>query len=275
MGFLDHLEELRRRIIRACLAIAGGMLVAFFFVNRIGDFVLGPTLRALPPGDAIIYTRPGEGFAFYVDVAFIGGAVLAAPFVMYQVWQFIAPALYAKEKKLVIPFVALTTIGTVAGALFSHYVMFPATIKFLATFHSPSMRFVPRVEDTFQLYKMMLIGMVGVFQIPTLVYFLAKMQLVTARFLWRNLKYAILITFIVSAVLTPSSDPWNQTLFAAPMIVLYLIGILIAWIVRPGPETRPDEGASTRLRLVVGAMVIDQARREAVARRLSADRAAR
>src|SRR5215467_9342377 len=84
MGFLDHLEELRRRIIRSCLAIAGGMLVAFFFVNRIGDFVLGPTLRALPQGDAIIYTRPGEGFAFYVDVAFIGGAVLAAPFVMYQ-----------------------------------------------------------------------------------------------------------------------------------------------------------------------------------------------
>jgi sec-independent protein translocase protein TatC len=261
MGFLDHLEELRRRIIRSCLAIGGGMLVAFFFVNRIGDFILGPTLRALPPGDAIIYTRPGEGFAFYVDVAFIGGAVLAAPFVMYQVWQFIAPALYAREKKLVIPFVALTTIGSVAGALFSHYLMFPATITFLATFHSPSMRFVPRVEDTFQLYKMMLIGMVAVFQIPTLVYFLAKMRLVTARFLWRNLKYAILITFIVSAVLTPSSDPWNQTLFAAPMIALYLIGILIAWIVRPGGETRPDDGTSTRLRLVVGAMVIDQARR--------------
>src|ERR1700716_634417 len=84
MGFLEHLDELRKRIIRSCIAIAAGMLVAFFFVDRLGVFILAPTLKTLPPGDALIYTKPGEGFAFYLDIALIGGIVLAAPFVMYQ-----------------------------------------------------------------------------------------------------------------------------------------------------------------------------------------------
>ncbi|MBI3492768.1 MAG: twin-arginine translocase subunit TatC [Acidobacteria bacterium] len=257
MGFLDHLDELRKRLIRSCLAIAGGMVVAFFFVDRLGDFVLGPTLKALPDG-ALIITKPGEGFAFYLDVALIGGVVLAAPFVMYQVWRFIAPGLYATEKKFAIPFVALTTVGSIGGAAFTHYVMFPATIAFLSTFHSRSMKFTPRVEDTFELYKMMLLGMVVVFQIPTVVFFLAKMRLVTAGFLWRNIKYAILIIFIVAAVLTPSADPWNQTIFAAPMLALYVLSIGIAWAVAP----RRGKGTPTdaKLKLVIGAMVIEQAR---------------
>src|SRR5262249_9657166 len=98
VGFLDHLAELGTRVIRSVMAMAAGMLAAFFFADRLGDFVLAPTLRTLPPGDAIIYTKPGEGMAFYLDIAFIGGLVLAAPAVMYQVWRFIAPGLYATEK---------------------------------------------------------------------------------------------------------------------------------------------------------------------------------
>jgi len=260
MGFLEHLDELRKRIIRSCIAIAAGMLVAFFFVDRLGDFILAPTLKTLPPGDALIYTKPGEGFAFYLDVALIGGIVLAAPFVMYQVWRFIAPGLYAKEKKFAVPFVVLTTVGSIGGALFTHYLMFPATIAFLGTFHSAAMRFVPRVEDTFELYKNMMIGMVVVFQMPTLIFFLAKMRLVTARFLWRNIQYAILIIFILAAALTPSTDPWNQTIFAAPMILLYMAGIVIAWIVGPKQDGASQSDAH-KLRLVFAATVIDQARR--------------
>jgi sec-independent protein translocase protein TatC len=262
MGFLEHLDELRTRIIRSCIAIAAGMLVTFFFYDRLGDFILAPTLATLPAGDALIFTKPGEGFAFYLDVAFIGGIVLAAPFVMYQVWQFIAPGLYATEKKFAVPFVVFTTIGSIGGALFSHYLLFPATITFLGTFHSRTMKFVPRVEDTFELYKNMIIGMVAVFQMPTLVFFLARMRLVTARFLWRNIKYAILIIFIAAALLTSSADAWNQTIFAAPMIGLYLISIVIAWIVAPKKEARPSSRAdSTKLRLVFAATVIDQTRR--------------
>ncbi len=186
--------------------------------------------------------------------------VLAAPFVMYHVWGFGAPGLYAKEKKYVIPFVALSTLGPLGGAAFTHYLMFPATIAFFGTFNSKAMRFVPRVEDTWDLYKSMMIGMVIVFQMPTLVFFLARLRLVTAGFLWRNFKYAILIIFILAAVLTSSPDWWNQTVFALPMIGLYIISIAIAWLAAPrrGDPARNDV---PKLRLVIAATVIDQAAR--------------
>ena len=262
MSFLDHLDELRTRLIRSLLAIGAGMLVAFFFVDRIGSFVLAPTIRMLPPGDTLIYTKPGEGFSFYLDIALIGGLVLAAPFVMYQVWRFVAPGLYAKERKYVIPFVLFSTVGTLGGASFAHYLMFPATIAFFGTFNSTVMRFVPRVEDTFDLYKGMMIGMILVFQMPTLVFFLARLRLVTARFLWRNFKYAILIIFILAAVLTSSPDWWNQTVFALPMIALYLISIAIAWMVAPKRDDKADRSDAPKLRLVIAATVIDQASRK-------------
>jgi len=259
MGFLEHLDELRVRIIRAGIAVGVGMLIAFAFYQRLGDFVLQPIIASLPAGAALVYIKPGEGFSFYLNVSLIGGLLLAAPFVMYQVWRFIAPGLYAKETRFAVPFVVLTTVGSIGGALFTHYVMFPATISFLGTFHSTAMRFVPRVEDTFDLYKNMMIGMVVVFQMPTLIFFLAKMRLVTARFLWRNIQYAILIIFILAAALTPSTDPWNQTIFALPMIALYLLSIALAWIVAPKGSAEPDR--SMHLRLVFAATVIDQARR--------------
>jgi sec-independent protein translocase protein TatC len=233
MPFLEHLDELRKRILRSCVAIAVGTAIACVFVGRIFTFVFAPAMRMLPAGSTLIYTQPGEAFSLEIDLALIAGSLLAAPFVMYQVWLFIAPGLYAKEKKLAVPFVLLTSIGTIAGAAFSHYVLFPSMIAFFGTFSSTDLQFLPRVEDVFDLYLKMLLGMVAVFQIPTLVFFLARMRLVTARFLWRHIKYAILLIFIVAAVLTPSTDPWNQTVFAAPMIVLYLLSIAIAWAVAP------------------------------------------
>ena len=261
MGFLEHLDELRQRLIRACIALGAGMVIAFLFVDRIADFVLAPTLRTLPPGTDLIATKPGETFSFYLNVALIGGVVLSAPFVMYQVWRFIAPGLYAKEKKLVVPFLLLTTAGTVSGVLFTHYVMFPAMMSFFAKFSSGRLRFLPRLEDTFDLYLNMLLGIVVVFQIPTLTLFLAKMRLVSARFLWRHLKEAILIIFIVAAALTPSTDPWNQTVFAAPMVALYVFSIGIAWLA--GPRRGKDASVdSPKLRLVIAATVMDHARRQ-------------
>ena len=261
MGFLDHLDELRTRIIRSCIAVAIGMLVAFGFIGRIADFVLGPTLRMLPPGTGLIMTRLGEGLSFYMDVAFLGGVVLAAPFVTYQVWRFIAPGLYPRERRLIVPFITLAASGTLAGALFSHYVLFPSMVAFFGTFDSPRMRLMPRVEDTFALYKNMLIGMVAVFQIPTLVFFLARLRIVTPRFLWRHLRYAVLVSFIAAAVLTPSSDPWNQAVVAAPMIALYLLSIGVAWIVAPRRSDAAARSASRDLKLVFAATVIEQASR--------------
>jgi sec-independent protein translocase protein TatC len=233
MSFLDHLEVLRKRLIHACAAVVVGMLIAFAFIDRILHFVLSPAMRVLPPGSKFIYTEPAEAFLMEINLAVIAGIVLAAPYIMYQVWLFIAPGLYSKEKWFAIPFVTLTTVGAICGAAFSHYIVFPYMIAFFGTFASTQMDFMPKLSDTFDLYQKMLLGMTVVFQIPTIVFFLAKMQVVTAGFLWRQFRYAILLAFIAAAILTPSADPWNQTVFAAPMIALYLISIGIAWLVQP------------------------------------------
>jgi sec-independent protein translocase protein TatC len=152
------------------------------------------------------------------------------------VWLFIAPGLYANEKRLAIPFVVFGTVGFVGGTVFNHYIVFPFMMRFFASFNTPDLVFMPRLEDVFDLYSKMLLGMGVVFQMPTLVYFLAKMRLVTAGFLLRHFKYAFLIIFIVAAVITPTGDMITQTIFAAPMVGLYILSIFIAWIVRPRQE---------------------------------------
>ena len=268
MGFLDHLEELRKRLIKSCIAIGVGMAVSAIFIDRIANFVLSQILRTLPAGSALIYTNPSEGFSFWFTLALIAGVVLAAPFVMYQVWGFIAPGLYASEKKFVVPFVLLTSVGTIAGALFSNYFLFPGMMKFFSTFSSKYLVMMPSINDTFDHYTKMMLGMVVVFQMPTLVYFLAKLRLVTARFLWRHMKYAILIIFTVAALLTSSTDAWTQTMFALPMIGLYLISIVIAWIVGPKRDKEaPSRSTSAKLGLVIAATAFEQARRRRLSNR--------
>ena len=233
MSFLEHLDELRRRIVYSLAGVGVGLIFGFLWLGRIGTFLLEPTYSVLPAGRHMIYTQPGEAFSFNIQIALIAGVVFAAPVIMYQVWLFVAPGLYQKEKKLAIPFVALSTIGFLTGALFNHYVVFKFMMRFFASFDTNELVFMPRLEDVFDLYTKMLLGMGVVFQMPTIVLFLAKMQLVTWRFLARHFKYAVLIIFIVAAIITPSPDAVTQTLFAAPMIGLYLVGIAIAWIVGP------------------------------------------
>jgi sec-independent protein translocase protein TatC len=237
---LDHLEELRKRMVFACITVAVGMVVAFFFIDRIVNFVLAPTRAALPPGASLIYTQPTEAFSLYIQVALMAGAVLTSPIVVYQLWRFIAPGLRGSDKRLAIPFVLLMTTGAIGGAAFGHYIVFPYMITFFGTFSSPNLTFMPKLNDVFGLYTKMILGMVIVFQIPTLAYFLARLGLVTARLLWRNFKYAVFVIFILAAVLTPSADPWNQMVFAAPMIALYLLSIGIAWFcARPRTASAP------------------------------------
>src|SRR3981081_196748 len=189
MSFLEHLDELRKRIINSCIAIAVCVLLGFGFIDKIFNFIFAPTRRALPPGVKLIYTQPGEAFSLYIEIALIIGVMLAAPFIMYQVWRFIAPGLYSNEKRFAIPFVLFTTLGFLAGATFNHYVAFPFMMAFFASFNGLDLAFMPRLEDTFGLYTKMLIGMGLVFQMPTVVFFLAKMKLVTAGVLWEKPRY--------------------------------------------------------------------------------------
>jgi len=233
MSFLEHLDELRKRIVNSALAICVGILVSFAFVSKIYDFLMAPTMTLLPPGSKLIYTEPGEAFSLYLQLSLIAGIILSAPFIMYQVWLFIAPGLYSNEKKFAIPFVLLSTLGFVGGAAFNHYIMFPWMMAFFASFNTADLVFMPKLEAVFSLYTKFLLAMGIVFQMPTLVFFLAKMGLITARFLVQKFKFAVLVIFIISAVITPTGDPVTQMVFAAPMVGLYLLGIAIAWIVGP------------------------------------------
>ncbi len=238
MSFLEHLDELRRRIIAACIGILVGCLVSFTFITKIYDFIMKPLAAMLPAGSKMIYTEPTEAFVLYLKLALLSGVILASPVVLWQVWLFIAPGLYAREKRIAIPFVVLATIGFVAGAAFSHYLLFPWMWRFLASFGNDYMMFAPKIESVFSLYAKMMLGMALIFQMPTVVYFLARLGLVTAGFLIRQFKFAVLIIFIVAAVITPTGDMLTQTLFAAPMVGLYLISIVIAWIVGFGRRRR-------------------------------------
>jgi sec-independent protein translocase protein TatC len=244
MSFLEHLDELRKRLVNSAIAIAVGVVAGFALINRIVDFILAPTRQALPPGVKLIYTEPGEAFSLYVQIALIIGVVFAAPFIMYQVWMFIAPGLYSNEKRLAIPFVLFTTIGFLLGAAFNHYIAFPFMMAFFASFNTPDLMFMPKLDDVFGLYTKMLLGMGIVFQMPTVVFFLAKMRLITARFLISNFGYAFLIIFIIAAVITPTGDMMTQTIFAAPMVALYILSIFIAWVVGPKRVRAPKDAVS-------------------------------
>ena len=243
MTFLEHLDELRKRITHAVAALLVGFLIAFAFINQIFQFVYA-RLTSQIPGGKFIYTEPGEAFFLWMKVALLMGVLIASPYIMWQVWLFIAPGLYAKEKRLAIPFVISSSGLFIGGAAFSHYVLFPAAWAFFGSFSNDFMQFTPRVAPVWDLYVKLLLGMGLVFQMPVLMFVLARLGIVTAGFLARNIKYAVLLIFIAAAILTPDASPVNQVLVAAPMIVLYLVGIIVAWIFGKSKKSDRDDDSA-------------------------------
>jgi sec-independent protein translocase protein TatC len=233
MGLLEHLEELRRRLIVALSAVVGGALVGLIVADRVFDFVMQPLRQALPAGAERIYTEPTEGFGVYLQVVILTGLIVASPVVLWQAWAFIAPGLYTREKRVAIPFVMSATCCFLAGAAFSHYIAFPAATTFLASFSNDYIKFRPRLGPSFAMYLHMLLIFGATFQMPTVTMFLARLGMITARWLIRHVKYAILLIFIVAAVATPTADPSGQIVLAVPMLVLYAISIVVAWVCAP------------------------------------------
>jgi sec-independent protein translocase protein TatC len=230
MTFLEHLDELRRRITHAIIGLLVGFVLAFALVNQISTFVFARLTADIPDGK-LIFTQPTEAFFLWMKIAALAGVLISSPYLMWQVWLFIAPGLYSKEKKLAIPFVVGSSALFIGGAAFSHYIVFPFAWKFFASFSNDFLEFMPRVQDVFSLYVKLLLALGLVFQLPMLVFVLAKLGIVTAGFLVRNIKYAVLILFIVAAVITPDASPVTQSLVAAPMFALYLFSIGVAWLV--------------------------------------------
>jgi sec-independent protein translocase protein TatC len=230
MSFLEHLDELRKRLIQSIIGLAVGCGIAYIFIGRIFDFIMRPLQQMLPEGGKLIYTSGAEPFMLYLKIGFLAGLFIASPWVLWQVWLFIAPGLYSHEKKFAIPFVLLSSVFFILGGLFCHFVAFPWTWKFFISFSTDYMAFYPKIDEAFGLYTKMILGFGLIFEMPTLVFFLARLGVITAAFLLRYFKYAVLVIFIVAAVISPGTDAMSQLIMAVPMLGLYAVSILIAWM---------------------------------------------
>ena len=235
MGFLEHLDELRRRLIYSVYAIAGCSVVAFWFIGDLNRYMLAYFAGL---AGRLLATQITEGFIFEFKVGLLAAFILASPFVFAQLWFFVAPGLYAREKKVVFPFVLSVTTLFACGVVFAHLIAFPAMIKFfVGNFSNSYLEIRPSIQLVFSFYLKMVLGFGLVFEMPVLVFFLARFGIVSAGFLWGKTRYAILIIFIIAAIVTPTPDPINQTIFALPMIGLYFISIGVAWAFG---KKRPD-----------------------------------
>jgi len=229
--FLSHLEELRKRLITCAIGVGIGFVVAYIFSERLFQLLIAPLYTVMPEGDQLIYTNLPEMFFTYIKVAFITGIMLAAPLIFYELWMFVAPGLYQKEKKYLIPFVVCSTILFVGGGLFGYFVVFPFGFKFFIGFSNEYVKALPSVKQYFSFSIKLLIAFGAVFELPLIIYFLAKMGIVTPEFLKQKRKYAILMTFTLAAILTPP-DVVTQCMMAGPLIILYEIGILVSKLAR-------------------------------------------
>jgi sec-independent protein translocase protein TatC len=242
MSFLDHLDELRRRIIYALVAVLIGLGIALFFIGPIFQFIFKPMQALLPAGQTLIYTDPSEAFFLQIKIALMAGLILASPVVASQVWLFIAPGLYVHEKKLAIPFIVMSSFFFVAGAAFSHYLVFPIVWRFFVGFTNEFLTFMPRVEPAFSMYLRLVLALGITFQLPTIVLFLARLGVVTPRFMIRHFKYAILIIVVASAALSPDGGGVGMLAMGGPVIVLYIFSIGLAWVF--GKKKRVADEAS-------------------------------
>ena len=228
MSFLDHLEELRRRLIVSFSAIGIAFLLCWVYARQIYHFLAVPITQNLG-GGKLVFTNPTDPFTIYMKVALIAGIFVASPVVLWQVWLFVSPGLYRHEKKYALPFIFFSSLLFILGGVFAYKIAFPLSLKFLISLGDD---FQPMVTITeyLDLALVVILGCGIIFEIPILIFFLTILGVVNARFLLKNLRYAILVIFVTAAILTPTSDIPNMLIFAMPMLLLYMVGVLVSWI---------------------------------------------
>ena len=231
MTFLQHLEELRKRLIRALAGLVVGFLLCLIVARTVYGWLVRPVLEVLPEGEKLAFTQLTDPFLLYMKVSFLTGIFLMAPYIVLQLWLFIVPGLYERERRYAVPFILFSSLFFIGGGLFAYYIVLPPACKFFIE-QGLDWDFQPVItaRELLSFESKILLGMGFVFQMPILTFFLAKLGIVTTGFLLRNFKYAILIIFILAAILTPTPDVVTQSLFAAPMVVLYLLSILVTAI---------------------------------------------
>lgn len=254
MTFFEHLSELRKRIIYSLYAIAIGTFIGVYLSKYFVAWINKPMLKALADArldPKLIYTHPAGYLNLVITVGVYLGIVLASPFVLYQIWLFVAPALYKHERGAITGFMCSTVFLFLTGIAFGYFVLLPSILHFLVT---PGPLFMIHrdvtpmisVNEYFDLILLILLGMGLMFELPVLIFFLSLFGIVTPKFLWKNFRYAILIITVVAAIITPTPDATTMLVFMSPMIVLYFVGIAVSAVVTRRRERRIGAPAEAR-----------------------------
>jgi sec-independent protein translocase protein TatC len=241
MSFLDHLEELRKRLMYSIAALAVGFLVCWGQAQRIFHLVQLPVLRFLPPGQKLAYTELTSPFFLYMKVAFFAGIFVASPFILFQLWMFISPGLYPRERRYAAPFIIFASLFFIAGGYFGYATVLPMACSFFVDMGKDFQQVIT-IDEYFSFGSKLMLGMGLVFETPILIFFLSRLGIVTPGFLLRKFKYAVLIIFIIAAIITPTPDMVTQSALAVPMILLYLLGIGISFLFGKPREKAPEKG---------------------------------
>ncbi|MCD6561962.1 MAG: twin-arginine translocase subunit TatC [Deltaproteobacteria bacterium] len=236
---MNHLEELRKRLVSCTIAIGIGFVVTYFFSDRLFQLLVEPLKAVMPEGDHLIFTNLPEMFFTYLKVSFIAGIMVSSPVIFYQIWLFIAPGLYPREQKLLIPFVISSTFLFIGGALFGYFIVFPFGFKFFIGFSNEYVKALPSVKEYFSFSLKLLFAFGVVFELPVIIFFLTKIGLITTAMLRQKRKYAILLAFVLSAILTPP-DVITQCMMAGPLIILYEVGIITSLFARKKREGKDE-----------------------------------
>lgn len=245
LPFTAHLAELRDRIIKILVAGFAGFLISYAFKEQIFGFLLKPLNKALPPGSSVIYTGVTEAFFTYLWASLYLGIFIASPFIIYQVWAFVAPGLYMREKRAVLPFIFISIFFFLAGAAFAYYAVFPFAFKFLLSFGAGTLKPLPSAKEYLSFATKLLLAFGIVFEFPTVLLLLSRLGIVTAEFLRQYRRYAILGFFVLAAFITPP-DVVSQLLVAVPLVFLYEFSILLVKLIggpRKGGEEIQEEDA--------------------------------
>jgi len=229
MSFLDHLEELRKRIINSLIAIGVALAVCWTFADYLFKAVQRPILKA--GVSSLVVSSPTEGFNLELKLALMAAVFLASPFVLGQVWLFISPGLYKHERRYALPFIFFSSLLFVLGGLFGYFVAFPFALRFLLEWEkNMGVTALINATEYFDLFIMVELGLAIIFEIPAVIFVLSRIGLVSGSFLLRNTRYAILAAFIIAAVITPTTDIPNMMMMAGPMVLLYMLGVLVAYL---------------------------------------------
>ena len=239
--FMSHLEELRKRLINCAISVGLGFIICYLFKEELFKILMLPLKNQMPEGDRVIFTNLPEMFFTYIKTAFVGGIVISSPFIFHQLWLFIAPGLYQHEKRYLIPFVLSSSLLFLAGTLFAYFVVFPFGFKFFLGFANDYIQALPSVKQYFSFSIKLLLAFGLIFQLPVVVFFISKMGLLGPDTLKKNRKYALLLIFVIAAILTPP-DVITQFMMAGPLLILYEISIWVSAIASRGKaKDKEDE----------------------------------